>query len=253
MFSIGGGGQVFPILLSFSKRELEIYNAYSGKSAEERKEAHKLITKEIWEQIAKVKTMWPEIEGNIFPNLDRSIVESIAKKTELDIAPCEEDKKEGQFSPLDIFNYIYAILHDPKYRAKYRAFLKGDFPRIPYPKNKTSFWKLVEIGNQLRRLHLMDDEVIGETPYSFVDIRVNNTGSDEVTKPKHDGEHVWINDDKRFENVPTEAWEFYIGGYQPAQKWLKDRKGRDLSYEDVTHYQKIIKILCETHRIMDSY
>lgn len=111
----------------------------------------------------------------------------------------------------------------------------------------------LSLGLQLRRLHLMDDEVIGETPYSFVNVRVKSSGSDEVTKPKHDGEHVWINDDKRFENVPIEAWELYIGGYQPAQKWLKDRKGRDLSFEDTIHYQKIIKILCETHRIMDSY
>ena len=70
----------------------------------------------------------------------------------------------------------------------------------------------------------------------------------------HKGERtagrVHINPDQYFDAVPLTAWEFHIGGYQPAQKWLKDRKGRALSFEDVMHYQKIIKILCETDRIM---
>jgi hypothetical protein len=61
---------------------------------------------------------------------------------------------------------------------------------------------------------------------------------------------VWINDTQYFDNVPVIAWEFYIGGYQPAQKWLKDRHGRTLSFEDILHYQKIIVALTETHRIM---
>jgi hypothetical protein len=61
---------------------------------------------------------------------------------------------------------------------------------------------------------------------------------------------VHINPDQYFDAVPAVAWEFHIGGYQPAQKWLKDRKGRALSFDDVMHYQRIIKILCETDRIM---
>ena len=61
---------------------------------------------------------------------------------------------------------------------------------------------------------------------------------------------IWINEEQYFDNVPVIAWEFYIGGYQPAQKWLKDRKGRDLKVEDILHYQKIIVALSETNRIM---
>ena len=61
---------------------------------------------------------------------------------------------------------------------------------------------------------------------------------------------VWINDEQYFDKVPEVAWEFYIGGYQPAQKWLKDRKGRKLSFEDILHYQKIIVALTETDRLM---
>ena len=74
------------------------------------------------------------------------------------------------------------------------------------------------------------------------------------SNPPHKGEgtagRVHINPDQYFDDVPAVAWEFHIGGYQPAQKWLKDRKGRALSFEDVMHYQKIVKILCETDRIM---
>ena len=61
---------------------------------------------------------------------------------------------------------------------------------------------------------------------------------------------VYINDVQYFANVPTVAWNFYIGGYQPAQKWLKDRKGRKLEFDDIQHYQKIIVALTETNRLM---
>jgi len=61
---------------------------------------------------------------------------------------------------------------------------------------------------------------------------------------------VYINDAQYFDNVPRIAWEFYIGGYQPAQKWLKDRKGRVLAFEDIMHYQKMIVALSETDRLM---
>ena len=61
---------------------------------------------------------------------------------------------------------------------------------------------------------------------------------------------MYINDNQYFDKVPSTAWEFYIGGYQPVQKWLKDRKGRMLEFEDILHYQKIIVALSETDRIM---
>lgn len=105
-------------------------------------------------------------------------------------------------------------------------------------------------GEQLRRLHLMEPAVIGDTPYPY-----EGTGDNVVGKPNFDSVDggsgtVWINEDQGFCNVPKIAWDFYIGGYQPAQKWLKDRKGRTLNYTDVQHYQRIIKILSETDRIM---
>ena len=147
---------------------------------------------------------------------------------------------------LKVFDYIYGVLHSPDYRATYAQFLKIDFPRIPYPPSPEIFAHVAEKGGALRRLHLMEDAAIGDTPFPFV-----GDGDTVVGKPAlTDDGRVMINPDQYFENVPHIAWEFHIGGYQPAQKWLKDRKGRALSFDDVVHYQKIIKILSETDRIM---
>ncbi|HIO91220.1 MAG TPA: DNA methyltransferase, partial [Leucothrix mucor] len=150
---------------------------------------------------------------------------------------------------------IYAVLHSPNYRDKYKEFLKTDFPRVPYPKPKT-FWALVKLGGEIRQLHLMEspalDDFISSYPESGDNIitrKITKTSLGyEATSDTHG--KVWINDKQYFENVPLQAWEFYIGGYQPAQKWLKDRKQRKLSFEDIRHYQQIIVALTETHRLM---
>ena len=144
-----------------------------------------------------------------------------------------------------VFDYIYGVLHSPAYRATFAEFLKIDFPRIPFPASPESFRTISEKGEALRRLHLMEDATIGETPYPF-----HGDGDSVVEKPRYDAERVWINADQYFDGVPAIAWHFHIGGYQPAQKWLKDRKGRTLTYDDIRHYQRIIKILAETDRIM---
>lgn len=146
---------------------------------------------------------------------------------------------------LRVFDYIYGVLHSPDYRRTYAQFLKIDFPRIPYPPSPKVFADVAEKGGQLRRLHLMEDAAIGTTPYPFI-----GDGTGEVAKVVFEGGRVKINADQYFDGVPQVAWDFHIGGYQPVQKWLKDRKGRTLGFDDVRHYQKIIKILVETDRIM---
>ena len=166
------------------------------------------------------------------PNLDKEIWSKI--KT----AVGEE------ISPEDLFDYIYAILHSPSYRVKYKEFLKIDFPRIPYPENAEEYHRLAAIGEQLRTLHLMED--VPPTKHA----QFNNPGTNMVDKPEYKGGSVWINKEQCFEDVPETAWNFYIGGYQPAQKWLKDRKGRTLTFDDIAHYRKIITVLLETDRLM---
>lgn len=195
------------------------------------------------------------------PNLNMEMVEKIAKDLGLHFSPERPDyskqtEETNQFYPEDILDYIYAVLHSPSYREKYKEFLKIDFPRVPYPKDAKTFWKLVELGKQIREIHLLESPVVEHyiTQYPI-------DGNNIVEKPmfviqngaKQSEEslgNVYINSTQYFANVPVTAWNFYIGGYQPAQKWLKDRKGRVLDFEDILHYQKIIVALTETNRLM---
>lgn len=136
-------------------------------------------------------------------------------------------------------------MHSPNYREKYKEFLKIDFPKIPYPKNTKTFLDLVALGSQIREIHLLESSKIEDYITEF-----NIDGNCVVEKPIFKNGNVYINETQNFENVPEAAWNFYIGGYQPAQKWLKDRKGRKLEFDDIAHYQKIIVALTETDRIM---
>jgi len=172
-------------------------------------------------------------DGSRVPNLKKEIVDEI-------------EKIVGKVSPENILDYIYAVLHSPNYREKYKEFLKIDFPHVPYPKDAESFKKLVMIGAELRLLHLLESLKVNKfiTTYPVA-------GSDTVEKLIYKDGNVYINKDQYFGNVPEIAWNFYIGGYQPAQKWLKDRKGRTLTNEDIEHYQKMIVALKETERITE--
>jgi type I restriction-modification system DNA methylase subunit len=152
---------------------------------------------------------------------------------------------DGRPDEVKVFDYIYGVLHCPAYRETYAEFLKIDYPRVPFPSSPETFAAFSTKGEALRRLHLMEDAAIGATPYPF-----HGDGNSVVDKHRFEAGRVWINNDQYFANVPSIAWDFCIGSYQPAQKWLKDRKGRALSWDDIRHYQKIIKTLIETHRIM---
>lgn len=183
-------------------------------------------------------------EGDRKPNLNTEIVKQIAEKLELEFVAEKIDNK-STFAPIDILDYIYAVLHSPTYREKYKEFLKIDFPRVPYPKDKDTFWQLVKLGGEIRQIHLLESAKVEEYITSYpID------GDNIVDNPKYKDTKVYINDTQYFDNVPEVAWNFYIGGYQPAQKWLKDRKDRKLEYEDILHYQKIIVALTETYRLM---
>lgn len=184
---------------------------------------------------------------------DSAMVESGAFRTATGDARPDEVK---------VFDYIYGVLHCPAYRETYAEFLKIDFPRVPLPPSAQVFRAISEQGEALRRLHLMEDAAIGQTPYPF-DGEAPEGQESVVDKPRFELQpgggdvgrcRIYINgkgtEGQFFDNVPAVSWSFPIGGYQPAQKWLKDRKGRALTYDDIRHYQKIIKILAETDRIM---
>lgn len=168
------------------------------------------------------------------PNLNPDIVKQIAQSL------------GEQVEPQELFDYIYAVLHSPNYRERYKEFLKIDFPRIPYPTDKATYHRLAEKGATLRRLHLMEG-LPAKTGVTFP-----QEGSEKVECLRWEDDRVYINDVQYFEGVSEEAWNFYIGGYQPAQKWLKDRCGCTLSFEDVKHYQRIIYVLTQTAQIMNT-
>ena len=184
-------------------------------------------------------------------NFNKDLYEKIAKG--LNYLPCYDDNVlidptsdyDGVLYPQDLFDYIYAVLHSPTYRERYKEFLKIDFPRIPYPTDWEKFRDLAEMGAELRQLHLMED-LPSKTGITFP-----VAGSLQVDCYRWQDGRVYINSEQYFEGVPESAWNFYIGGYQPAQKWLKDRKGMTLSFDDVKHYGHIVYVLQQTERIMN--
>jgi predicted helicase len=193
-------------------------------------------------------------------NLNNDIIAQIEKTTnlqfteEIDNGQLTIDNEEtnskfkiqtSKFFPIDILDYIYAVLYSPAYRERYKEFLKIDFPRVPYPKDTDTFWQLVSLGAKLRQLHLMENIKLQKDIAIFLE-----SGTNTVDKIQYNLNKVYINDVQYFDNVPPVAWNFYIGGYQPAQKWLKNKKNRTLTFDDLIHYQKIINILIQTDTIM---
>jgi predicted helicase len=199
------------------------------------------------------------------PNLNLEIVNKIANGLVLSFVeetPMGHDplKPQTVFSPIDLLDYIYAVLHSPNYREKYKEFLKIDFPRVPYPKDLTTFKKLSNLGSQIRQIHLLESPIVENYITQYPEDGNNEVGKIFFEKTSDTLGRVYINYEKTphlgvgglqyFDNVPEVAWNFYIGGYQPAQKWLKDRKERKLEFDDILHYQKIIVALSETDRLM---
>ena len=307
----------------------------------------------------KAHTSTSSVQGRT-PNLNTEIIKQIADNLGLNFTKEKETTKDT-FAPIDILDYIYAVLHSPTYRDKYKEFLKIDFPRVPYPQDIAKFWQLVALGSQLRALHLLENPILetyitqypidGDNTITHIQTepcppseevarsaggglsldsqtqpetyppspygdslqretenstklpslgggarraeedspknsplegwqaspdgvdRSNETKSPENLSPfgggslkgggglnednnsqlktkESDTLRIYINPTQYFDKVPKVAWEFYIGGYQPAQKWLKDRKNRQLNFEDILHYQKIIIALTNTHHLM---
>lgn len=186
------------------------------------------------------------------PNLNQQIINQIAEVLQIKFVADHESQEidnldeQTYFTPLTVLDYIYAILHKPSYRTKYKEFLKIDFPRIPYPTSKEELFYLAKKGELLRKLHLMKSSELSNivTKYPIA-------GENLVEKIEYKNGNIYINKDQYFEAVPEVAWNFYIGGYQPLQKYLKDRKGKNLSAQEIMHYQRIVVALLETAKIME--
>ena len=203
---------------------------------------------------------WCKGKDDRTPNLDSSFVEQIVAATGLRfLSDGKEDLRES-FGPVNVFAYIYSVLHSPDYRRNYEAYLKLDFPRVPVPSSAVLFRRLVEIGHELLAIHLLESPKTDEFITTYTGPKNPEVGRvgwwnrtiwlDASKTNAREGHRATKSGTLGFHGVPKEVWNFHIGGYQVCHKWLKDRKGRMLSDEDITHYQKIVVALNETIRIM---
>ncbi len=183
------------------------------------------------------------------PNLDREFIRMAASALRLEFVSEGAGDLTATFGPEDVFHYIYAVLHSPEYRRRYADFLKSDFPRVPLTPACALFAALVGLGARLVALHLM--EAKGEGAPAFPRAGRNRVEKVRYAPPSGGAPgRAWINDAQYFEGVTPDVWRFAIGGYRPAEKWLKDRKNRVLSWEDVVHYARLCAGLAETSRVM---
>ncbi len=182
------------------------------------------------------------------PNLAPEFVEEMSEAVGLRFVSDGVGDLGETFGPEDIFHYAYAVFHSPAYRERYAEFLKRDFPRLPLTTDLALFRELCGWGEELVSLHLMRSPYLDDPSATFP-----KSGSNVMQKATHDAEEsrVYINKEgQHFDNVPEETWNFRVGGYQVLDKWLKDRKGRTLTAEDVEHYRKVVAALGETAQIM---
>jgi predicted helicase len=155
-------------------------------------------------------------------------------------------------TPEAIFHYAYAVFHAPTYRERYAPFLKIDFPRLPLPADADTFHELAALGAKLVALHLLEAPELQPTgiafPVSGDHLVEKRNAAKRYLPPTPDGQpgRICLNATEYFDNVPPEAWEFRVGGYQPAYKWLDDRAGRHLTEEDIAHYRKMLAAMRET-------
>ena len=179
------------------------------------------------------------------PNLKGAFVDKFTKCIGLKYTE-EKTNNTNEFAPIDIIDYIYAILYSHKYREVFSDELKIDYPKIPYPTSAKYFWSLVAKGKELREIHTMD-KVLSTDEISF-----SGESGCLVERYKLIDNKVYINKDYFFtmEESLSSVWEYTIGGNQPLQKWLKDRKGMTLSTDDIEHYKQIIAALRRTEELM---
>ena len=183
------------------------------------------------------------------PNLAPQFIQDLSKRLKMKFISDSKGDKKQTFRPEDIFNYIYAIFHSPTYRSRYSELLKIDFPRIPLTNNPELFDQLIKRGDRLVKLHLM--KITASEISSYPEVGNNQVENISYTPSKDEiSGKVWINKTQYFAGVPLEVWNFNIGGYQVCQKWLKDRKSRELNYHDLIHYKNIIAAIYETISMM---
>ncbi len=202
------------------------------------------------------------------PNLSPAFTADLERRLKLQFIPDGKGDLDKNFGPEDVFHYIYAVFHAPAYRQRYDQFLRADFPRVPLTDDTDLFRALVRLGAELTAVHLLKSPNLNGAQFAFP---VPGDNIVEKAHPKYyapgetpTGERapikrgrVYISKSNRktgkqgqyFDSIPPDAWASRIGGYQPLDKWLKDRKGRTLTFNDIDHYKQIAAALQQTTRL----
>jgi hypothetical protein len=183
-------------------------------------------------------------DGKPHPNYAPAFLKALAAALEM---PQSTEGLPRALTPEDIFHYTYAVFHSPGYRSRYAEFLKIDFPRLPLTSSLDLFRALATLGGELTALHLLEAPRVEKPITEYIGSR-----TPEVEKVSWSKNTVWVDKPQStgFKGVREDVWKFHIGGYQVCEKWLKDRKGRKLTADDIRHYQKIVVALSETIRLM---
>lgn len=183
-------------------------------------------------------------------NLSIKLVQQIAENLQLKFIPDGSGDLSNTFGPEDLFYYFYAICYSPSYRKRYYEFLRTDFPFVPITKSKSLFKALSGLGKELVDLHILKTSSL---PSLLTNYPVSGNNKIEKGYPKYDvqSHRVYINQSQYFDGIAPQIYSYQFGGYQVCDKWLKDRRGRFLTYDDLTHYQKIIVSINETMRLME--
>lgn len=175
-------------------------------------------------------------------NFSEVEIKKFDKKTGLRYDKSNSDH-DGIYNAFDLFSYLYGFLYSNKFRIKYKDLLGRDFPIIPYPKDKEFFWQVSDYGKELARYHLLKDIIVEN-----LDLIGTNYI---VDKPQFSSGAIYINKTSYFTHIDQQVWDMTIGGYQPCQRWLKDRKGMTLTNDDINHYKQMIVAIQRTIEIMD--
>jgi len=188
------------------------------------------------------------------PNFNQSFVDNLTRQLSFQFTTENRGNLKDTFGAEDLFDFIYAIFHSGSYRHRFAPFFKTNFPRVPTTSRPDLFATLTRKGSELVSLHLLESPAIN----NFI-TRYDQAGDHAVEKVRYaepnpkagiKSGRVYISDKQFFDGIQKGTWEFHIGGYRVCEKWLKDRKGRKLSSDEIDHYQKIVVAISETIRIM---
>jgi predicted helicase len=232
--------KVFESIKKPSDQEIGIFEEHSM-GFEETKTMFERIKENYEKEILKLKKIQEQNKKEHIEILENGFIKR--PNFTIDFTKFIKEKYDNQFTPEQILGYIYAILHSETYRKKYAEFLKIDYPKIPFIDDTKIFKQLATIGLELIDLHLMNNEKIN-LEHKNLGI-YKGDGDNLVTKIEYNDNKLYINKNQYFDNIPENIYFFKIGGYQVIDKYLKDRKNRNIFY-DFESVEFIVKIIAET-------